>query len=176
MRYTVFDIETPNRHNDRMSAIGITVIEDGGIAETFYSLVNPETYFDSFNVRLTGINESTVEDAPTFPDLWMQIRHYFSGNPLVAHNAAFDMRVLKRCIADYGLEWNGADVMCTVNIGRKILPNQSHKLNDLCGYYGINLDHHKADSDSTACAKILLHYIKSGCMVENYIKRYLVKN
>ena len=46
--YTVFDVETPNRLNDRMSAIGITVIGGGEIVDEFYSLVNPETHFDYF--------------------------------------------------------------------------------------------------------------------------------
>ena len=55
MRYTVFDVETPNRANDRMSAIGIVVIEDDQIVDAFYSLVNPEVPFDDFNVALTGI-------------------------------------------------------------------------------------------------------------------------
>ena len=43
-RFVAFDVETPNRFNDRMSAIGITVIEDGIITDEFYSLVNPETF------------------------------------------------------------------------------------------------------------------------------------
>lgn len=50
-RYVVFDVETPNHYGDRMSAIGISVIEDGRIAEEFFSYVNPETYFDVFNIR-----------------------------------------------------------------------------------------------------------------------------
>lgn len=53
-----------------MSAIGITVIENGAITDEFYSLVNPETHFDNFNVRLTGISENMVRNAPTFPDIW----------------------------------------------------------------------------------------------------------
>ena len=39
-RYIVFDVETPNFRNDRISAIGITVAEDGAIIDHFYSLVN----------------------------------------------------------------------------------------------------------------------------------------
>ena len=45
-RYVAFDVETPNRLNNRMSAIGITVIEDGIITDSFYSLVDPEQPFD----------------------------------------------------------------------------------------------------------------------------------
>lgn len=66
-RIIAFDVETPNRHNRRMSAIGITVIEDGAIIESFYSLVDPETYFDQFNTQLTGISAETVRGRPHFP-------------------------------------------------------------------------------------------------------------
>ena len=53
--YVVFDVETPNRANDRMSAIGITIIRNGRIADDYYTLVDPETHFDCFNTKLTGI-------------------------------------------------------------------------------------------------------------------------
>ena len=61
-RYIAFDVETPNYANDRMSAIGVTVVENGEIVGTYDTLVNPETYFDSFNVRLTGITPEMVTD------------------------------------------------------------------------------------------------------------------
>ena len=104
-RFTVFDVETPNRMSNRMSAIGIAVIEDGAIVDEYYSLVNPETYFDYFNTQLTGISEETVRDAPTFPEVWEQIEPMMSGGLLTAHNAVFDMGVLKKCLLDYGIEW-----------------------------------------------------------------------
>ena len=87
MRYVVFDVETPNRYNDRMSAIGITVIEDGAVTDSFFSLVDPETHFDYFNTRLTGISAQTVIGAPDFPKLWEQIEPIMSSGILVAHNA-----------------------------------------------------------------------------------------
>ena len=122
-RFTVFDVETPNRMSNRMSAIGITVIEDGTITDEFYSLVNPETHFDYFNTRLTGISEETVWDAPTFPEVWTQIEPLMSDGLLAAHNAVFDMNVLKRCLHDYEIEWKPyVRYVCTVQMGRRILP------------------------------------------------------
>ena len=170
-RFTVFDVETPNRMSNRMSAIGITVIEDGTITDEFYSLVNPETHFDYFNTRLTGISEETVWNAPTFPEVWPQIEPLMSGGLLVAHNAVFDMNVLKRCLHDYEIEWKPyARYVCTVQMGRRLLPGMSHKLNVLCDHYGICLDHHKADSDSRACAEILLRYLEDGADVRQFIR------
>ncbi len=173
MRYIVFDVETPNRANDRMSAMGITVVEDGRIADHFFSFVDPEAHFDYFNTQLTGISAETVQGAPNFAGLWEQIEAVMDSGILVAHNAVFDMGVLKKCLHDYGIEWKKtAKYLCTVQAGRRLLPGMSHSLNVMCDYYGIALDHHKADSDSNACAEILLRYIESGADVSSFIRTY----
>ena len=170
-QFTVFDVETPNRMNSRMSAIGITIIEDRQIEKEFYTLVNPETHFDPFNTMLTGISEESVRNAPSFPEVWEKIEPFMSGGLLVAHNAQFDMGVLKKCLLAYEIEWKPcAHYICTVQMGRRLLPGISHKLNDLCDYYGIALDHHKADSDSRACAQILLRYLQSGADIRPFIR------
>lgn len=176
-RYICFDVETPNYRNDRMSAIGISVVENGRITEEFFSFVNPEEPFDAFNTQLTGISQETVAEAPTFAAVWPRIEPLLSKGILVAHNAPFDMAVLKSCLLAYGIEWRkSTPYTCTVRIGRAILPGISHKLNDMCDYYGIALDHHKADSDSHACAEILLRYmLKEKVDVGKYIKTYWMK-
>ena len=172
-RYIAFDVETPNRYNNRMSAIGISVVEDGRIVDEFYSLVDPEQPFDWFNTMLTGINEESVFDAPTFPELWEQIEPILSSGVLVAHNAGFDTSVLRRCLCDYEITWKpSVKGLCTVTMGRSLLPGISHKLNDLCDHYGIELDHHRADSDSRACAEIFLRYLAGGADPEKYIRTY----
>ncbi len=172
-RYIAFDVETPNRFNDRMSAIGISVIEDGTATDAFFSYVNPETQFDPFNTQLTGISAGTVAGAPTFPEVWARIEPLMSSGILVAHNAVFDLSVLKRCLRDYGIQWKSAvRYCCTVQIGRRMLPGMSHKLDALCGLYGIALDHHRAASDSRACAEILLRYLASGAQEREWIRTY----
>ena len=142
-RYIVFDVETPNRYNNRMSAIGICVVEGRQIVKQHFSLVDPEQPFDWFNTQLTGISEESVTDAPTFPQLWRQIEPVMSSGILVAHNASFDMRVLRKCL--------------------------------MCEYYGICLDHHQADSDSRACAEILLRYMQAGAQPEQFVRMYTME-
>lgn len=79
---------------------------------------------------------------------------------LVAHNAPFDMGVLKKRLYSYGIQWmERATYLCTVQIGRSALPGMRPGLGDMCDYYGIELDHHKADSDSHAAGEILLRYM-----------------
>ncbi len=173
MRYIAFDVETPNRNNNRMSAIGIAVIEDGVVSDEWYSLIDPETHFDYFNTRLTGIDEYAVMGAPTFPEAWEQVGPLLESGIVVAHNAVFDLGVLKKCLTDYEISWKGRiPYLCTVQLGRRLLPGMKHNLNCMCDYYGIKLDHHKADSDSRACAEILLRYMQGGCCVDDFIKEY----
>ena len=173
MRYIAFDVETPNRYNNRISAIGITIIEDDEIVDSIYSLVNPEVDFDYFNTELTGIDEDVVADAPTFDELWETIEPVMSSGLLVAHNASFDMSVLKKCLQAYGIDWVPMrPCVCTVQMGRRLLPKISHCLDAMCDYYGICLDHHQADSDSRACAEILLRYIQGGADVKQFVRNY----
>ncbi len=172
-RYIAFDVETPNRLNDRMSAIGIAVIENGAITQEFFSYVNPEAAFDPFNTQLTGIDQRTVAHAPTFPQLWATIEPLMSSGILAAHNAVFDLGVLKKCLRDYGIPWKStAKYCCTVQMGRRLVPGISHSLNVMCDHYGIALDHHQADSDSHACAELLLRYLADGANEGDFIRTY----
>ncbi len=173
-RYTVFDVETPNRLNDRMSALGITVVENGEITAERAWLINPEQWFDGFNMALTGITPEAVRGKPTFGELWPALEPYFSGGVLVAHNAPFDMCVLAKCLRAYGIDWRGeAPYACTCRIGRRALPYlPNHKLNTMCAALGIALDHHNAMSDAHAAAELLRYYISMGEDVSAYVKSY----
>ena len=173
-RYIAFDVETPNSYNHRMSSIGVAVIEQRHIVETFSSLIDPETHFDAFNISLTGISPEMVETAPTFAELWEEIGETMFSGILVAHNAAFDMRVLSRCLMHYEIDVpRTAKYLCTVTMGRKCFPSlPNHKLDTLCRCRGIELDHHRADSDSLACASLLLDYMAQGMRTEPFIRTY----
>lgn len=173
-RYIAFDVETPNHMNNRISAIGITVVEAGEIIQEIYSLVNPESSFDSFNIALTGITPEMVAEAPTFPQLWEQIEPVMRSGLLLAHNAQFDMSVLAKCLHFYNIAWRpSADYACTCTMGRVCYPDtENHRLNTLCDRLNIELDHHNAGSDSSACAKLLLDYLGCGICIEDHIRSY----
>lgn len=173
-RYILFDVETPNYRSDRMSALGITVVENNRIVEERYHLINPECRFDPFNIRLTGITPELVKNEPTFADLWPGLEPLFGSGLLMAHNAPFDMGVLAKCLSHYGILWQSeVQYACTCRMGRKLMPElPDHKLNTMCAHLGIGLNHHNAASDSHACARLLLHYLSAGASVEDYIRTY----
>ena len=159
-RYIAFDVETPNWANDRMSAIGVVVLEDGEIIRRFGTLINPETHFDVFNIQLTGITPAAAAASPTFPEVWELIRPWMESGTLAAHNAPFDLGVLGKCLRAYGIPWKQtAEYVCTCRIGRMRFPElPSHGLAVMAEHFGIPLDHHRALSDTEACAELLRIY------------------
>ena len=173
-RFVAFDVETPNYANDRISAIGITLVEGGKITREWYSLVDPEARFDPFNVALTGITPEMVRGKPAFPRLWQEIRPLMDSGLLVAHNAPFDLAVLAKCLRDYGIAWHASvPYACTCQMSRRLMPGlPNHRLNTLCTHLGIGLDHHHAGSDSRACGEILLHHLAGGMELAPFIRRY----
>ena len=173
-RYIAFDVETPNYANNRMSAIGITVVEDGFIVDEFATLVNPESGFDSFNIQLTGITPEMAEGAPSFPELWPVMEPLLGSGLLIAHNAAFDMSVLAKCLRAYDICWRPRTLYaCTCQMGRRCYPQlPNHKLNTLCEYLDIPLDHHQAGSDSRACAELMIHYLDRGINIGQFRRNY----
>ena len=176
-RYICFDVETPNISNDRMSAIGISVVENGAVSEEFYSLVNPEARFDPFNIQLTHITPEMAAEAPTFPELWPTIAPIMRSGLLVAHNAQFDMSVLSKCLRHYKIPCSDSvSYACTCRIGKKLAPwMPDHKLDTMCRELFIELDHHHAGSDARACAEILCYYIRKGAAIGDFSRPYSLK-
>ena len=176
--YIAFDVETPNSANDRMSAIGLTLIYNGKITDRFYTLINPETYFSPFNSELTGIYPEDVASAPTFPEVWAMIENAMSRGTLVAHNAPFDMSVLAKCLRDYGIKWKArVPYLCTCTLSKRTFRELSnHKLNTLCDCLDIEFEHHNAGSDADACAQLLLCCAERGADVRSAIKEYDMLN
>lgn len=173
MNYVIFDVEYPNDRNDRMSAIGISLIKNGRITDDLYSLVDPETSFDNMDLRVTGIVGKSLMIAPTFPDLWKKIEKYMDEGILVSHNALYDLGVLKNCLNHYGIKWKkSVDYLCTLEIGRELVPDIGSDLSDICSRCNAALIHRNAASDSRACAELLLRYKESGVDIESFIKTY----
>ena len=172
-KIVVFDVETPNFNNDRICSIGIAIIENGVVASTVNYLVNPECAFDYRNINIHGIRPEDVADAPTFPEVWDIIGSDFRANLLVAHNAMFDLGVLKKTLVYYGIDESLVYYVDTLRIARQMLKETAnHKLPTLCWYYDIELNHHDSGSDSNACAELLLNLIEDGAVLKKYVKEY----
>ena len=129
--FAAIDFETANEQPSSVCSVGVVVVRDGEIVDTFYSLIHPEPeYYQWFCRRVHGLGPEDTEDAPVFPYVWERIEPLIEGLPLVAHNARFDE-------GRFGC----------------VLPN--HRLETVAAACGFDLlNHHHALADAEACAAI----------------------
>lgn len=160
------DFETSDKYPDSACALGMVRMEGGVITDTLYTLIRPprkRVYF----TEIHGITWNMVKDSPCFADLWPDFAAFMDGaDYLIAHNASFDRRVLRGCCFAASIAAPDTPFLCTVSGSRKGFRLRHNRLNDVCGYLGIELNHHKADSDALACAKIYLHLRELGIKPE----------
>lgn len=163
------DFETADKYPDSACALGMTRIEGEKITESWYSLIRPprpEVHF----TEIHGLTWDMLKDQLDFASLWPSIAAFLEGAELlIAHNASFDRSVLAGCCRSSGLKVPDLPFACTVKGSRRGLMLPHHRLNDVCCYLGIPLDHHKADSDALAAAKIYLHLRTLGLTDEDMI-------
>ena len=159
--FVTIDFETANYRRESICQIGITTVKENRIKEVKSWLVNPETFFDDFNVRLHGISENDVRNEPTFDKIWPEVFDYISHgnitNLLFAHNAQFDMQALMQDVERYELQIPYLLFGCTLAISRRAWPGEpSYSLESLCRKFNIIPGTHDAGEDARACAEILL--------------------
>ncbi|WP_153461892.1 3'-5' exonuclease [Sediminibacillus terrae] len=161
MQIAAIDFETANRYRTSACSIGVVIADEKGIIDEYYSLINPLMEFDSFNTYIHGINEQDVLDAPTFDELWPALIPYLSGRLVVAHNASFDMSVLRQTLDRYALIYPEFDYLCTVTMSKKVWPElPNHKLHTVAAHNGIEFFHHNALEDARAAALLMVEAIK----------------
>ena len=161
MNYTVFDVETANSQRDSICSIGIIRYEENQIVYEKEILINSETEFNYFNIRICGIRSADVANAPTFPEVWKEIRVYFENSILVTHNAkSMDLCALYRILERYNIPLVNNQYICTMELAKKIFKNndsvQSYRLDALSQRFNVKLlHHHDALDDTRDCFEIL---------------------
>lgn len=157
MKYITIDFETANSKFTSACSLGIVVVEEGIIKEKLHYLINPEEEFLEYNTLIHGIKYEHVKEEDTFLELWPKIKHLFYEAVVYAHNANFDISVLKACIEKYNLDIPKIRWGCTLKIARKLwkeeLPN--FKLSTISQFLELDHNHHNALSDALVCVEII---------------------
>lgn len=160
--YVVFDLETTGLDfmNNGITEIGAVKLVDGKIIEQFTTLVKPDYKITQENVDITGITEEMVKDAPRIGAVIPDFMKFIEGATLVAHNAEFDMKFLKRFAGAEEYEVKNP-VLDSVEIARANLPQlRRHDLHTLAEHFGVVFHHHRALSDAYATAEIFIELMK----------------
>ena len=162
MEYFAIDFETANGYKNSACSVGIVRFVDGVEKDSVYSLIKPaKMYFRPDFIDIHHISYDDVRDKPQFPEVWQTVVEPFlepSKNKeicFVAHNARFDMGVIKECCEYYGMPLPEANYACTLQIARNVWTQfNCHALTFLAEQFGIVYDAHNALDDARTCGKL----------------------
>lgn len=158
--FTAIDFETANGFRGSPCSVGLSKVRSGRIVEEASWLMRPpegHDHFDPRNVRIHGIEEHMVAREPRFCDLFAEMGGFIGGDILVAHNAAFDMGVIRSALEVSCLAGPAYEYACTVILSRRSYSLVSHSLPFAAEAAGVPLiNHHDAVEDARACAGIMI--------------------
>ena len=158
--YVVFDIETTgfDPHNEEITEIGAVKLKGTTIIDRFSTFVNPNKPIPENIVKLTGITDEMVSDAPQIEEILPKFLEFSKDATMVAHNAKFDIGFIQtklrtRLELDYD-----PPVIDTLLWGKTILTElKRFNLKAMAKHLGITLDnHHRAVDDAEATAHIFI--------------------
>lgn len=158
MNFVALDFETANEKRHSPCSLGLCVVENNEIVLEKYWLIRPyELRFSPMNIWIHGIREGDVINEFEFDTLWEEIRPFLEGKLVVAHNAAFDMSVLRQTLSLYNIPYPTFDYCCTMIMSKHFYHYLDNaKLNTVSKHLNFNFTHHHAGADAAACANILL--------------------
>lgn len=161
--YAIVDIETTggSASSSGITEIAIILYNGQHVEHRFATLVNPMQPVPRYITALTGIQDSMLQDAPTFAAIAKQVFDLLQGRVFVAHNVNFDYSFVYHQLQQEGFEWQ-AKKLCTVRYARKVLPGlPSYSLGNLCQHVAIsNTNRHRAHGDATATLQLLEHLMQ----------------
>lgn len=158
--FTAIDFETANSSSASACAVGMVRVRNGIVVASAGWLIQPPPGHDEFhprNIEIHGINPEDVANARGWSEQLDDLAAFAGADVLVAHNAGFDMSVLRRACAATGDACPPYRYMCSVHVSRAIYNIPSHSLPYAAaeaGFTGFN--HHDATADALACAHIII--------------------
>ena len=157
--FAAIDFETANYERTSVCSVGVVIVRDGMIVDSFYSLIQPEpNYYKYWCTQVHGLCREDTENASVFPDVWAKIEPLIEGLPLVAHNRPFDESCLKAVFRCYQMDYPDYEFYDTLAASRRLLPDlENHQLDTVAAACGYPMEHHHhALADAEACAHIAI--------------------
>jgi DNA polymerase-3 subunit epsilon len=157
MNFVAIDFETAQHAPESACSVGLVKFRNGVAQDSYYSLIRPPVlYIRPDFTAIHGLTVEDVRDAPVFADIWdLAILPFIDNMPLAAHNASFDMGVLRAVLECHGLPIPPLRYFCTLTLSRRIWPGlRSHSLPNLGAHFGIRYEAHHALDDARTCGGI----------------------
>lgn len=159
MDFIALDFETATNEADSPCELGLAIVRGGEVREVRNWLIKPRQwpFFSPFTMAVHGIRPEHVADAPAFAEVWEEAMPLMHGNVITAHNAAFDLNVLRSTLASHRLPVPTFSYFCSVTLSKRVWPgHRSYGLGAMCALHGIRFRHHRAGNDAEAAARLVL--------------------
>lgn len=161
MNFTAIDFETANSSSASACSVGLVKVRDGVVVDKAAWFIRPPLAHSEFlywNTRIHGIVAGDVAGAATWDEQLPDLVAFADGDHLVAHNAGFDMGVIRAASAATFTETPSFSYLCSLAVARKTYHLDSYKLPVAAMAAGFeDFAHHDALADAEACAAIMVH-------------------
>ena len=165
MKFAVVDVETTGGtpENGRITEIGIVLLDDLEIVNTYQTLLDPGMPIQPFVQNLTGITDEMVSGKPQFNDVAQSVAEMLKERIFVAHNVQFDCRFVRSELRRACIKIDPPR-LCTVKLARRFFPGlPSYSLHNLVQSLELpDFNHHRALADAMASAEILKLCLKKA--------------
>ncbi len=175
--FVAVDVEatglSPER--DRLIEIGAVRMRGDQILDRLKTFVDPEQTLPDKIVELTGITDEMLVGAPSEREAMTRFLEFCGDLPIVAHNANYDMGMLKASSRRLGLVFQPTYVD-TLGLAYDLLPQfTKRKLDVLAEYFELpDFAHHRAVDDAITCG--LLYDRFSKMLLEQGVDRLQAVN
>lgn len=174
MDFVAIDVETANANLSSICQVGIVSFRDGGLAETWQSLVNPEDDFDPINISIHGIDEYRVRNAPTWAGVYPDVVSRITDRIVVSHTA-FDRAAILRACQRTNLILCDCKWLDSARVVRRAwlqFARSGYGLPHVAEHFGICYRAHDAAEDARCAGELLLRAIaETGLTVEQWLAR-----
>jgi DNA polymerase-3 subunit epsilon len=159
--FTAIDFETANSSSASACSVGLIKVREGRVVDRVGWLIQPPLGHDEFfewNTRIHGLVAADVVGAPGWVEQLPDLIEFADGDVMVAHNAGFDMGVIRSACAATAVPCPDFSYLCSLQVARKTYNLDSYRLPVAAMAAGFeDFHHHDALADAEACAAIVVH-------------------
>lgn len=171
MRFVAFDIETTGflPRVDQIVEIAAVRFEGSKIIDSYSTLIEPPIQIPAEATKVNGITNEMVKGMPRVEYALEKFAEFCANDPLVAHNAPFDVEFIKADVEKAELPAPTGIILDSCAMARKVIPGSpNYRLGTLIKFLNIpqNGEYHRAEADSRYCgllfSAIISRVFKSG--------------
>lgn len=156
--FVAFDTETSGAFpvGFEIVEIGAVKWKNGEILGSFQSLVKPSVPMGEEVIKIHGITNEMVADAPSITEVLPRFMEFLGDAVLVAHHAPFDLGFLVYELERHGMKIPVTPALCSSLLARRLIPESpNHRLQTLVGVLNLGANTaHRALDDAQSCQRL----------------------